>query len=660
MTVAARVELTYQRRLDALRAKKVEHTQEKLGIVGSMDFDDHALILPPPDRRKVVQTVSGSGQLVADVQLDGLELKSNHADGNFYGPKLCGENFRTLLETHPTYIDPTSSLAGAYMVNFYSCHKSRWKPECDYSHLREEQEKYQLGPGIGAWQHFCQDLTIGLELGWEGILDKIHRCRRVNGPEAAGFYDGLEHVALGIQNWIRRNAEAAGEMAEREASPQLRENLEEMAGINERLATDPPRTFREACQWMVWYQMAARMYNGSGSLGRLDVLLTPFYVSDTAAGILTDDEAIFHIACLLLRDTGYIQLGGLNEDGFDVTSRVSYLVLEAIDRLRIPSNVGVCVGDGVDPGLLRRGVEIQLRRKMGFPKFLGISSTTRGFARNGYPIKLANTRAYSGCHWSAIPGREYTLNDCVKVNFGPVFDVALREMMANGEITPSVRDLWEHFVKHLRRAIEVIAEGLDFHMEHQHETVPELVLDLLSHGPIEKGLDASHGGVEFYNLCVDGAALATVADSFAALEQRIEREERLTWKQLVHHLDTDWAGPDGERTRLMMKGVPHYGSGGSRADEYAVRIAKTFADLVAENPTPAGFNMIPGLFSWARMFRPGANRPSRMVMQAVTILVFMISSSASASLLILQQDVERSRFPADGLETEFNSCIKGG
>ena len=607
MTIRTAVEMTYQQRLDALRATKVEQTQEKLSVVGSMDVDDHARILPPPERRKVVQTVSGSGQFVVDVQLDGLELKSNHPDGNFYGPALCGENFRTLLEAHPAYIDPMSSLAGAYMVNFYSCHQSRWKPEFDYSHLREEQEKYQLAPGIGAWQHFCQDLAIGLELGWRGILDKIRRYRHLKGPEASEFYDGLQHVALGMQNWIRRNAEAATEMAATEANSQSRENLEEMAEINERLITDPPRTFGEACQWMVWYQMAARMYNGSGSLGRLDVLLAPYHERDTASGILTDDEAIFHIACLLLRDTGYIQLGGPDEEGHDVTNRVSYLVLEAIDRLRTPSNVGVCVGDNVDPGLLRRGVEIQLARKMGFPKFLAIDNTARGFARNGYAKGLANTRAYAGCHWSAIPGREYTLNDCVKINFGPVFDVALREMVADTEVTPSVGELWERFVKHLRRSIEVIAEGLDFHMERQHESVPELVLDLLCYGPIEKGLDASHGGVEYYNLCVDGAALATVADSFAAIEQRIEREGRLTWAELVRHLDTDWAGPDGERTRLMMKGVPRYGSGGSRADEYAIRIASTFTDLVAEKPTPSGFNMIPGLFSWAATISMGQN-----------------------------------------------------
>ncbi len=35
---------------------------------------------------------------------------------------------------------------------------------------------------------------------------------------------------------------------------------------------------------MLWYQIAARMYNGSGSLGRLDVLLPPYYERDIAAG----------------------------------------------------------------------------------------------------------------------------------------------------------------------------------------------------------------------------------------------------------------------------------------------------------------------------------------------------------------------------------------
>ncbi|GAF68934.1 unnamed protein product, partial [marine sediment metagenome] len=303
MGIGTAVELTYQQRLEVLRETKLRHTKEKQEVIGAMNYDDWGLILPPEEFREIVRSVSGSGVEVTEVRIKGVEIKSNHPSGGFFGPKVTGENYRSLLEAHPTYIDPMSSLAGGYMVNFYSYRKVGWNPDYDYSHLHEDQEKYQLGTGIGATQHFCQDLAIGLELGWGGLLSKIRHYREVNAPHGGDFYDGLEHVVLGVQDWIRRSAEAARQMAEPEENPQLRENLKTMAEINWRLVTDPPRTFREACQWIVWYQMLARMYNGSGSLGRLDVLLTPYYERDTAAGILTDEEAMFHIACYLVTET---------------------------------------------------------------------------------------------------------------------------------------------------------------------------------------------------------------------------------------------------------------------------------------------------------------------------------------------------------------------
>jgi formate C-acetyltransferase len=282
-----------------------------------------------------------------------------------------------------------------------------------------------------------------------------------------------------------------------------------------------------------------------------------------------------------------------------MTNALSYIVLEAAHRLRIPVNVGVSVGKDIDPNLLRRGVEILFEDKTGIPKFLGVDRTSEGFARNGYPIGLGRERAYSGCHWCAIPGREYTMNDCVKVNLPRVFEVALKEMIAEAKVEPSVEALWTYYEKHLRRSMETVARSMDFHIDHMYAVFPELHLDLLCYGPIEKGRDASHGGVEFTNLCVDGAGLATVADSFAAVEQLVEREQKLAWGELDRLLATDWSGPDGERQRLMMKKIPRYGSGGSRADAFGVRIARHFTEVVKEKPTPHGFNMIPGIFSWA-------------------------------------------------------------
>ena len=599
-------ELTYQERIEMLRATKMRHTEEKWRVLGSFDMDDLPVMLPPPESRKVVRVVSGSGLLMVDALFKEFVPRSNHPSGGIFGARACGENFRALLDLHPPYVDPASSLAGGYMAHFLAYRQPAWNPDFDYSYLHEDQQKYKLHHGIGAVQHFCQDESIGLTLGWGGILAKIGHYRSVNtDEEAQELYDGLEQTVLGLQDWIRRHARVAREMAEDEEDPLFRRNLLEMADINEHLVSGRPRTFREACQWMLYYQLAGKMYNMGGSLGRVDQFLFPFYEQDRKQGILTDEEAIFHLACHFIMDTSYTQLGGPDASGKDTTNALSYLVLEAAHRLRVPVNVGVSVGRDVDPNLLRRGVEMLFQDRTGIPKFLGVDRTSEGFARNGYPIELGRQRAYSGCHWCAIPGREYTVNDCVKVNLAVVFEVALLEVLSGAEGEPSVETLWRCYEKHLRRSVETVARSLDFHMDHMYRVYPELHLDLLCHGPIEKGRDASHGGVEFYNLCVDGAGLATVADSFAAVDQRVEREKKLSWVDLDRLLTTDWSGTEGERQRLMMRGVPRYGSGGSRADGFGVRIAQSFTATVKERPTPHGFNMIPGIFSWAATIAMG-------------------------------------------------------
>jgi pyruvate-formate lyase len=602
-------ELTYQQRLDALRTMKLQHTREKQQIIGVMNYDDWAQILPPPELRKVVHKTSESGT-TTDVLLANYEAEPNHPSGSFFGPKACGENFRALLETHPVYIDPMSALAGAYMVNFTSYRPVNWNPDFDFSALQADYTKYNSGPAIGGTQHFCQDLQIGLDLGWGGLLRKIRHYSWRNQPNGATFYEGLENVVLGAQNWVHRHAVAAREMAARETNPQLRQNLEDIADINDRLVTDRPRSFREACQWIAWFQVIACMYNNSSSLGRLDVLLQPYYERDVALGILDDEEAIFDIACIYIAETGYTQIGGPDANGNDVTNHLSYLILEAAHRLCIPVNLCVCVGKDTAEALLRRSVEILVEDKASVPNFLGIDNTVRGFARNGYSLELSRQRAHGGCQWSTIPGREYTLNDLAKINFARVFELAFQDMMAEAtanDLTPGMDALWQHFSNHLRHIVRKTAEGFDFHLEHMHRVFPELVLDLCCYGPIENGLDATHGGVEYYNMCVDGAALATVADSFAALEQRIEKEKRLSWQKLAQFIDTDWAGADGEKARRMMENVPHYGSGESPADKWAVRISELFAHLVKESPTPKGVNMIPGLFSWVAQFSMGQN-----------------------------------------------------
>jgi formate C-acetyltransferase len=79
------------------------------------------------------------------------------------------------------------------------------------------------------------------------------------------------------------------------------------------------------------------------------------------------------------------------------------------------------------------------------------------------------------------------------------------------------------------------------------------------------------------------------------------------WQELRAHLESNWAGPEGERVRIMMKNSPRFGNGNSLGDEWAVRISRAFTEAVKAKPTPRGFIMIPGLFSWALNLSMGRN-----------------------------------------------------
>jgi formate C-acetyltransferase len=55
----------------------------------------------------------------------------------------------------------------------------------------------------------------------------------------------------------------------------------------------------------------------------------------------------------------------------------------------------------------------------------------------------------------------------------------------------------------------------------------------------------------------------------------------------------------------MMSAIPHYGYGGTRADEWAIKIAEAFTRSAKSGPTPAGYTLVPGLFSWANTIPMG-------------------------------------------------------
>lgn len=577
---------SFQERNEAIRRTKLEFNDKKLEMAGYNNNDDHGWIpLEPFEYTRYRDEKSG---LVT-------------------GMDAVSRTFAAFLDAHPVYIHPMSAIGGAWAR---ACHfGDPWRPEECMPENEALSEKYNIiTRGLYAMNHVAGDMNIGFQLGWGGILRKIQYYRAKTRPLDTEFYDGEERVVQAIQRWIGRHVTYAREWAAREEDDFIRSNLLEIADMNEWLIENPPRTLREAVQFLGWFQAVDRMYYTGGAMQELDELLRPYYEADKAAGRIGDDEeVIWYIVSLLFNDTHYSQIGGQHPvDGHDLCSPMSFLILEGMHRLRIPANIALRLHENTNEELFTRCVEYLFQDGTGV-SYSCSGGLDKGYMRNGRPAVLARMRSKVGCNWTALPGIEYCLQDVTRICLAKPMVLALDEMMASSE-PKSMENLLARYEAHLGAAVQLIKDGVDWHVANKWKNRPEIIYNLFAYGPIERGLDMSAGGVDIMNFACDGTALATVADSLAAIEQRVEHEGALSWQQLHRALKANFQGY--EDVRLLLKNIPKYGSGHSRADYYAKRVAQLYTDLMRNTPTRAGFIVLPGIFSHGQVYDHGKNLPA--------------------------------------------------
>lgn len=603
--------LTYEDRIKELRKKKINDTLLKREQNGYTDLDDFGTVPLPAGYR--------------------VEPWYNSKNGSFYGYDGMSENFCRVMDAHPPYVDPLEMLCGRWrdmLVNYRgdvhympkwrqkqlsikeleaSGVTAQWSKRWDeirfpYDELKPLQKKYNITTGIDGDAHFACDYSIGLSLGFGGFIEKINKYRAVN-PDKKDFYDAEEKCVNAIIRFIDRHTDEIKRQLETEKRPEIKENLEQMLATNTAVRLKKPETFRQACQWVAYFNCASRVYTRDGAGFQLDTLLLPYYENDVKNGILDDETAKFLIANLLLIDPHYYQVSGVDENDNDLTNHLSYLVLEAADMINISANLTVRVHENCDGEFLKRSVYYLLKNKNGWPRFCCDKTLTEGYMRNGISKEIARKRIAVGCNWMCVPGKEFPMNDTVKINIAKVLEQALVDMKDSGE--RSTQRLFELFTDHLIAAIEVTAKGINLHLDHQWEVTPELIMNLMMENTLEKGLDISQCA-ELYTIGVDGAGLAVAADSFGALETRVENEGLLSWDEVYENLENNFEGVNGERVRLILNSAPKYCGGNTVSDKWAKRLTDVWVEKIKAQAMPGKRQLIPGWFSWARTIEYGS------------------------------------------------------
>jgi len=136
-----------------------------------------------------------------------------------------------------------------------------------------EKGIYTLNQTTHSQGHIIPDTEKWLTKGIGGLTDEVQKYRMsTDKPEMHGFYDAVLITLRAASKFIMRYRDEAS-----------RKGLKEFSERCEKLTSSPPNTFIEAVQmlWFLFVILHLESVGSSFSPGRLDQVLSPFFLRDT-------------------------------------------------------------------------------------------------------------------------------------------------------------------------------------------------------------------------------------------------------------------------------------------------------------------------------------------------------------------------------------------
>ncbi len=481
--------------------------------------------------------------------------------------------------------------------------------------------------GIG---HMLVNHQRVLERGLLAIVEEARREGQEAGNEAQrAFYEAAEIAGRAVISWANRYADEAQRLADT-ATGGRRDELLTIAEACRRVPAQPPRTFQEALQSVLFMHYATQIesWESAISLGRMDQFLYPAYEGEMEAGRLSRDRALELLACFYIKLSHSIPLfdadvtlafsgltnfantviGGVDSEGNDATNELSYLMLEAMQRVRTPQpNFGIRLHRQAPRGF-RDAVVQAVADGIGNLQLFNDEVVIASLTNRGVPLQEARDYGIIGCVEQAVPGKSFTSSDAALFNLPLCLELALndgrgrvfadqlglptgdpRSFTCIDEVIGAYRAQVEYLVGQMVEGLEGLAQA---HAERR----PVPLASSLTDDCLTRGLDLTAGGARYNFTGVQGVGVATVGDSLAAIDRLVFGEKRITMEELLAALDTDFEGREALRQMLLNK-APKYGCDDDQADRFARLAAEIYCRAVEKNRNSRGGWYSPGLYS---------------------------------------------------------------
>jgi formate C-acetyltransferase len=505
--------------------------------------------------------------------------------------------------------------------------------------LKEVKRLDRLGVGnCGAVPgHLIPNYPRVLQQGWQAICARADAVASDPGmsAEKRNLARAISICAGGLQALAQRYAREAERLASQEADPARRAEFLEIARICHKVPWQPAETFTEALQ-SLWFThmlvMVAEGYPGPGvSPGRIDQYLYPYYQSDVQSGRLTPQEAREWLQCLWIKHNyaydyqGWvgtnqginasfgqlITLGGIDQDGHDASNELTFLILDVIQEMNLlEPKPNIRLHTKSPDRLLDRVVDM-VAEAQGSPFLLNFDERSMaGLRWQGLPEAELWDYAPVGCLENTLQGNDRSGTVDVNLNLAKAVELVLhdgRDAATGEQIGPNTGDprsfvsfdqLFAAFKRQLQAIMEQLIAANDIADSGRAQFEPTPYVSALVDGCLEKGVDITAGGAWHNYLTIEGVALATTADSLAAIRKLVYEDQSLTMDELVRALDANFEGHEALRQTLLNK-APKYGNDEGYADDLACEISQFWTTEAFEHQTPeTGKRYRGGYLSW--------------------------------------------------------------
>jgi len=515
--------------------------------------------------------------------------------------------------------------------------------------------------------HLIPDYAEVLNHGWKAIHADLE-ARYDALPEAAKRgAKGAQLRAMRTASTMARDVAAgyAGEclrLAEAEADPTRRVELEQMAANLRRVPWEGATTFWEAVQslWLThMLVMSDENYPGPGvSFGRIDQYLYPFWQKSLAEGMglgLSVAEArefgkeilkCFWVHCNTAYDAmirtggnqgitaGYGQLltlSGMGAGGADLTNDLTFVMLDVLDEMSpiLEPKPNVRLHRGT-PDVLLDKVVAMIADSQGAPFLLNFDERSMAgmllqARKSGveHLIHPGNVHDYApvGCLENTMAGNDRSgtvdnnlnLLKAVELALTGGYDLLPFTEPMTGKTKPITRSgpdtgdpatfttweqFWDAYAAQTRFIIEKSVELYNRTDALRARFSPTPYLSCLVRGCAENGLDVTQGGAELAYITIEAVTYATTVDSLLAMKHLVFDEKACTMAELVQALRDNWEGHAVLQARALRK-APKYGRDDPVADALARRVMNLWTEETWKHKTEAtGAQYRPGMLSW--------------------------------------------------------------